>query len=222
MGMPFVISRMLAAVFAVTLLAGCAAVTSEVSRFNELPKDVGGSAFYVMPLKWQEGSAEYSHYADSLTKRLEAKGFRRTASFPESDYVLTFDYGTKGSREVTGSSPVWGQTGGGTTTYHSGTVSAYGSQGYYSGQSYTAPTYGITGYTPYSYTVHDRFFRLSLIDVNRSTPVNPVAAYEASVSSSGSSANFSTVSECIFDAVFKNFFRTGSETVEIASSECMK
>lgn len=138
---------------------------------------------------------------------------------------MVIDYGVVGSRQITGSTPIYGQTGGG-TTYHSGTASAYGTggsaYGAYNGYSYTAPTYGIVGSVPYSITLHDRFFHLKIFDAKKSTGSNLFGVYEGTVRSSGKSATFATVSECLMDALFDDFYATGTDRITLDAQKCMR
>ncbi len=220
------IVKRLSVVFAVAIaFSACTRVQSEVAHFNNLPAQTVGSSFVVVPTDSQVGSAQFSQYAASISRRLESLGFVTVGKLDDADYVVVFDFGVKGSRQISGSMPVFGQTGGG-TTYHSGTASAFGTGGSawgtYSGTSYTPPTYGVTGYVPYSRAEHDRYFWLKMYDVKRSTKENLVAAYEATVTSSGAASNFAIVAECIFDAAFHNFFKNGAERVVINGDKCMR
>lgn len=204
--------------------SACTMVKSDISRFSSLSDKETGS-FLMVPLKKQEGSIEYRTYANTVAGKLIERGFRKVDNLSDADYVVVIDYGVGGSSEVSGSIPIYGQTGGG-TTYHSGTVSSYGyggsSYGTYNGSSYTPPTYGIVGSTPYNYTKYHRYFYLKMYDIKKSTPEKPYSVYEGTVKSSGKSANFSTVSECIINSLFKDFYKTGTENVIVDGSKCIK
>lgn len=204
-------------------VAGCTVVSSSVSRFDNFSRPIEGATFLVLPLESQKGSAEFNHYAQRVALRLEQKGFRRVNELSDAEYVLTMNYGISGSRTITGTTPIYGQTGGGTTT-HSGTVSTFGTGGStfgsYRGTSYTPPTFGVVGAVPYTRREHDRYFVLRLVDLKGSTQENIIAAYEATVSSAGRAQTFADVSECLFDAVFKNFRNTGTETVRLPPEDC--
>jgi len=203
-------------------ISGCA-VKSNVSRFNNLPPQTDGKSFFIFTLDEQKGSAEFLHYASSISARLRGLGYSEAQSISNADYIAVFNYGIGGAREISGAMPIYGPTGGG-TTYQSGTASAYGpggsAFGSYSGTSYTAPTYGVTGYSSFSRTEYGRYFVFRMIDAKKSSKDNLVPVYEATVTSSGSSSNFGEVSECLFDAVFENFYETGSDRVTGLTANC--
>ena len=63
-------SRTVSVVLISLMIAACAIfVKAEVSRFNSLPPDYAGKAFYIVPLKDQQGSAEFQVYARSVAAR---------------------------------------------------------------------------------------------------------------------------------------------------------
>ena len=147
----------------------------------------------------------------------------RTRDWNSADYAATIIYGVSGQTTITGAAPIYGQTGGGTTT-QSGTIRTYGS-GYpttstYSGMSTTPPAYGITGYMPYSRTETDRFFAIRMVDIKQSTTENFVPVYEGSVSSSGTAKTFEQVGACLIEALFRDFRGTGSGRAAITVDEC--
>jgi len=206
-------------------VAACAKVESDVVRFNNLGSDVAGKSYFVYASQGQRGSAEFAHYARSITARLDKLGFKPAASLEDADYAVLIAYGVGGAREISGAYPIYGQTSGG-TNYHSGTASVMSSSGNatgsYSGTSYTPPTYGVVGSIPYRFTVHKRFFGLRMIDLKKSSPSKLVAAYEARAVSEGTAASFAEVSECIFDSVFQDFLVSGTKGVLIDASKCVR
>jgi hypothetical protein len=162
----------------------------------------------MVPLKTQEGSIEYQTYANSVANKLKEKGFKRVDDLSNADYAVTIGYGISGQSEVSGSTPIYGQTGGG-TTYHSGTASSYGygrsGYGMYSGTSYTPPTYGVVGSSSYNYTKHHRYFYLKMYDAKKSNEEKLVSVYEGTVKSAGKSAHFSTVSSVLLRRYLRIF-----------------
>lgn len=67
-----------------------------------------------------------------------------------------------------------------------------------------------------SKTVYDRFFNLKIFDMKRSEGANLVGVYEGTVKSAGSSQNFSTVSYCMIDALFRDFFTNGTDDSDLS------
>lgn len=215
-------------ILCVLFLAGCALkVRTDYSKFDSLPPNPSGKTVFFVPVGGQQGSAAYEAYATKVSQYLAQHGMTRTRDWNEADYAVVITYGVSGQRTVTGSTPIIGQTGGGTTTY-SGTTRTYGSgyatgyntTGTYTGTAYTAPTYGITGYIPYSRTETDRFFTIRMVDIKASTDKNWVPAYEGSVLSSGSSKSFDLVADCMMQSLFDNFRGTGSAHVDLVMEEC--
>lgn len=213
----------LVAISLAALLPGCSMIRSDVSRFDQLPQSTAGKSVYFLPLEGQEVSAAYQTYADRVAAELAKHGMRRADEVATADYAVVMAYGSGSGQQISGALPLYGQTGGG-TTYHSGSMSAYGSGGSsfgsYSGQSYTAPTYGIIGMMPYTRTEYDRFFALHLVDLERSTEENIVPVYEGNVVSTGKAASFDQVAGCMITALFQDFRQSGSDRVILGPSDC--
>jgi hypothetical protein len=178
---------------------------------------------YFLPIGEQQASVAYRTYVDRVGVELAKYGIGRTDDIQEANYVAIMVYGSSGGRQISGAVPLYGQTGGG-TTYHSGSVSTFGSGGSSfgsnSGQSYTAPTYGIVGMMPYTRTEYDRFFTIRIIDLKHSTKDNIVPVYEGQVLSTGKAGSFDQVAGCMIQALFQDFRRSGSDRVDIDLSVC--
>ena len=165
-------------------ISGCQMVKGQVSSFSSLSPTTSGEPFFVLPTEVQSTSAEFNQYANSVARRLSRKGWYRVMDANQARYVVLLDYGVAASSKNTGSVPVYGQTGGGTTT-HSGTYNTYGGgYGSYSGTSYTMPTWGVVGSQSYSYTTYQRYFQMKVIDTT-----NETAVYETKAASEGTSSN---------------------------------
>lgn len=222
-------------VLTVTLMVSACSMTfvqSEVARFNAIPSSAETKSVYIMPYESQEGNIEFKTYAAYLTGKLIMQGYNVVPTREAADFVAFLDYGVGGSRQVTGSTPIIGQTGGG-TTYQSGTVnssttatvgSTYGTANTtstYSGTSYTPATYGVVGVSNYSYTQHDRFLHFVMYEAELGTTGKPVQVYKGEVKSSGSSQTFARVSKCLMDALFDKFAETGSQSIAV-DGKCMQ
>jgi len=121
-----------------------------------------------------------------------------------ADYLVYFTYSIDGGETVSGSMPIYGQTGGG-TSYTSGSVtSGYGGYATYSGTTYTPPTFGQVGSVPYTSKMYGRNLELTMIDDKKSSKDNIVKVYEGRVSSRGSSADIAVVLPTMIEALFKN------------------
>ena len=201
-------------------LSGCRLVRSEISSFSSLSPTSYGESFYVLPSDNQKTSAEFSQYSNSVSRRLSQKGWFRVSNPSDARYIVLLDYGVSGSTEKSFSTPIYGQTGGGTTS-HSGTFNTYGSgygsntYGSYSGTPYQMPTWGVVGSQSHSYTHYQRYFQMKIIE-----KANETAVYETKAASSGSSATFGAVAECIFDLALNDFPRGSSGTDTIMMDDC--
>ena len=192
-------------------------VKSNVSSFSSLTSINSGDPFYVLPGEAQASSAEFNQYASSISRRLERKGWRRVSQIEQARYVVLIDYGVTGSSTKVSSLPIFGQTGGGSTT-HSGTFNAYGSSnthGIYSGTSYSMPTWGVVGSQTVSATTHQRYFQMKVIDKATENPV-----YETKAASEGSSATFGMVAECVFDLALAEFPMSVNKNGAILMDNC--
>lgn len=209
-----------ALVLACGLMSACLqTVKSDVTRLSELtPADAAaGRTIYILPLEEQEGSLEFRTHARALGVRLRGLGFRQVDRFENADLIVSLVYGVSGAREVSRSTPIYGQTGGGTSY-----VTAYGGGATYGGTVYTPPTFGVLGYSTRTETHHDRYLDVAIFDRRRSTEEEAYAVYEAQVFSSGTDASFAAVSDCMMDALFRDFFAAGSTKVETPADKCVK
>lgn len=188
-------------------------------KFDEMPTDLNGQTIAFLPLEHQEGSAAWRHYANYMSEKFVMFGLTPAPITEFTDYILIFDYGAGETRTAISSVPLYGQTGGG-TFYTSGSVFGSGGSTTFSGTTTQTPTYGITGYMPVTRSETDRYFFIRLIDVNASTKNNIVAAYEGTVTSSGSSKTFEEVGMCMIDSLFQNFRGTGRGSATISMDQC--
>lgn len=88
------------------LLAACAApFQSRVTRFNALAP-AQGEAFVVQPRDpEQAGGLEFAQYAQEVTRRLVAEGYRAARSPTEAALVVTLGYGVDEGRERVATRP---------------------------------------------------------------------------------------------------------------------
>jgi len=205
--------------FAVVFITSCQRVASTISSYSNLThsaSNLNNKTFFIIADDNQKTSVEFQNYASSISSRLSNKGFYRASSERNADYIILFNYGISGKSVKTGSIPITGPIGGG-TSYHSGSVyGSGGGYGSYSGTSYSMPTWGVVGSQSYSYSVHQRYFQLKMIDKDN----NPV--YETKASSEGTSANFGIVAECIFDMALKDFPYSVQKNENVALDGCGK
>lgn len=201
---------------ALLVFSGCATVESTTSRFHQLPERGNGEAFAFLPAQSQEGGLEYQIYSERIKKKLIEYGWALSDSPSTADYLVYFTYSIDGGETISGSSPIYGQTGGG-TSYSSGTVtSGYGGYATYSGTTYTAPTFGQVGSVSYSRKMYGRNLDLAIIDDRRSSKDKIVKVYEGRVASSGSSADIAVVLPTMIEALFKDFPGQSGKTKKLS------
>jgi len=203
---------------ALLIFSGCASVQSTTSRFHQLPEKGNGETFAFLPAKSQEGGLEYRTYCERIKNKLIEYGWILSDSPSNADYLVYFTYSIDGGETVSGSMPIYGQTGGG-TSYTSGSVtSGYGGYATYSGTTYTPPTFGQVGSVPYTSKMYGRNLELTMIDDKKSSKDNIVKVYEGRVSSRGSSADIAVVLPTMIEALFKKFPGQSGKTKKVVMS----
>ncbi len=130
---------------------------------------------------------------------MQAAGFTSVADASKAEYLVSINYTVGKGRTVTGSRPIYGQTGGG-RKYTTGTFSGRDGYSSYRGIAYATPTYGVVGSAPYTRTTYAREFTLDIVEKKNSRRV-----FQGRVTSVGSNSNFATVSRCMFNAMFEGF-----------------
>ena len=184
-------------------LCSCGTIyETQVTIFHKLPPKGGGETFYLAAPSHDSGLETAQHMermASGLIKHGWVPADRKSAT-----YRVGMNYGILDGREVHGVAPIFGQTGGGTTTYHSGSTSAYSgyggyARGTYSGTSYTPATYGVVGAVPTVQTVFDRYLFVLIFDSQGKRVL------EAKCISTGTSSNLSDVVPRMIDSFLADF-----------------
>jgi hypothetical protein len=154
--------NLLVATVLLAALSGCTYFRSQVAVFHQLPKDVSGTTYVMIPFKEQDGSLEHKAYEEAVRQELNAKGFREM-TVDQAQVAVFLAYGIDSGKEVISSYPIIGQTGvSSSSTY--GTVQSYGSYGTYSGTTTYTPNYGVVGTGVTSRTEYTRVVRRDIID----------------------------------------------------------
>ena len=199
------------------ILIGCAHVVSHVTFFHELTSNSSSHTYKFLPLKGQEGSLEYEAYAKRISNKLERYNYILEKENTNPEYFVIFNYGIGDGGTITGSIPIYGQTGGG-TSFTSGTVSSsYGGFASYSGTTYSMPTFGQVDSIPYSVRQHDRVLNLKIVSYKDSHDGNVKVVYEGRVKSSGSSGEIAVVLPSMIEALFRDFPGHSGETKKITT-----
>jgi hypothetical protein len=163
------------------------------------PSAFSGKTFDVAhPDKRSNDSLEFASYRKMIVRRLESHGLKLDTKSPE--LLVVVNYHISGGKEKIGSAPVFGQTGGGTSTFSGNTGS-----GYFSGSTYSAPTYGVVGSRTFSYTVFTRKLDVEIIDRKSLNADTQKKIYEAKAISTGSSGELPRVLPYMIESVFREF-----------------
>jgi hypothetical protein len=214
--MKFVRSALVAGLF--IALTACQVVKTQVTRFNQLPSQAADT-FVIVPAKDQDG-LEFQTYAARVAAELEARGFRRVSSLAEAKYAVAFSYGIDNGTLVTSQVPIFGQTGGGYTTFTGTNVGSVGGvpySGFSSGMAYTQPTFGQVGTTTVTNAVYKRALVLDIYDVKASSKDHIVTLFEAKAQSAGRSGSIALVMPNMIAAVFKDFPGRNGETITVTA-----
>ena len=189
-------------------LAGCSTVISNVSSFSTLPVPLSGQTIHLVAYpEERKNTLEWKSYQTKFANAFLIAGFT-LAPFESADYVAFISYGIGDGKTIKSlvSTPVYGQTGGG-TTYHSGSVSTSGSYGTYSGTSHTVPTYGIVGMSTNTVTrtIYTRNIAIDIAERASLNTAQPVKVYEGRLTSTGSCSQIPEVIDELIEAMFRKF-----------------
>ena len=118
----------------------------------------------------------------------------------------------RGKEELV-SSPVYGSTGGGTTTF-SGSAYNYGGGGstYYSGTAYSMPTFGVVGSSTSSVTTYTRQLAMDLVETSTLESKKSNKIYEGRVKSTGACSMIPAVMPEMLESLFKGFPKQSGST----------
>jgi hypothetical protein len=196
-------------------------VISNVTSFHNITGTITKRTIKVLPFdKSLESSLQFQNYATTIASYLKQSGFSVAVENQTPDYVVFVSYGIGSGKTIAESTPVFGQTGGGTTT-SSGTVYGLGGgSSYYSGSSYTMPTFGVVGSRTSTSTVFTRNLAIDIVDTSSLKSEKPIKIYEGRVKSIGKCGGVNYVMSEMIESMFRNFPGTSgnSRKVEIPSN----
>jgi hypothetical protein len=166
-------------------------------------------------------SLQFDEVRRMVEVQLEQCGLERAAKESEADLVVFVTYEIEGvSIPYVRSSPVMGMVGGG-TTYHSGSVSRGGGYATYSGQSYSAPQFGVIGHRSTSGTDHVFFRRIELDAMDLAhfkRKEEIITVWKTLVFSSGSSSDLRWIIPYMLVAAAPYIATNTEQTVEVSLS----
>jgi hypothetical protein len=181
-------------------LSGCALLKSQVTVLHQLPTNLSGTTYVMIPFKEQEKSLEHKAYEEAVRKELNAKGFRET-TVDQAQTVVFLAYSIDTGRRVVSSYPIIGQTGATTCNTFDGTPH----ESYGCGYSNPWPTYGPVGKRETSQTEYSRVLRLVIVDKQAFAEGNIKKLYEGRVESSGFSNQLDKILPKMVKALFEDF-----------------
>jgi hypothetical protein len=209
------------------ILGGCALVKSYVNSIVDPQIDAMAAPYnryIMMPLMEgidPETDLQYKEYAQILDQALRSRGFLKSDTLDEAGVVIFVAYGIGDPQKqsYTMALPVWGQTGVSSSTSY-GTVNLYKNFGTYTSTTTYTPTYGITGYVPYSYsrTEYTRFLFIEAIDLikyRESKKIAPV--WKTNVISTGSTGDLRAIFPCLARAASPYLGKDTGKTVRVLS-----
>ncbi len=199
------------------LLSGCMSfVRTTTTTFHGQGHEQRGSILVAAADAKVNDSLEFSHYKKRVEQKLSTIGYTISQTADNADFIALIAYGIDNGKTSIVSTPIFGQTGGG-TTYSSGSVYGYGGSASYSGTSYTMPTYGIVGSSTSSQTEYTRAIALDIVNAKSVESGKPVKLYEMRARSTGSCSSINGVFDEILEAMFKSFpGESGkSQTIEV-------
>ena len=185
-----------AVVLLLPLVSGCGGLFFQVKvdslrdpSAESLPRYVllpGNSGIQVTDLQFRE-------FAAYVRRALDARGFQAVEELDKADVAIFLAYGIGNPQTVSYSFPIYGQTGGGVSTF---SASSFGTGRYSTttGTISSPPTYGQVGNIPVTETTYLRYIVLDAVDVGffaRSNSIRQV--WKTTISSSGSSADLRRV-----------------------------
>jgi hypothetical protein len=208
--------RTIVAVALVLLVSACGprVVTSQVTRFHQLPPGFAGQTFTILPESDQVGSLEFQSYADQVAAQLAAHGLQPVAS--GGDLVVKLDYGIGSGRTAIYTRPsTYGSFGvgcGGFGWPHRrwGTGLGLG-MGFPLGDPW-GPGY----YDTYAVTKYDRWLAVDILEGPSFRQGRPISVFEGRAVSEGSSRALPQVMPYLARALFDNFPGMSGQTVRVA------
>ena len=190
----------------VLIVTGCATprvVTNNTAFYVDAYSPVGSIAV-VSGEADVNNSLEFAAYKKKFESHLSLAGYTIERDPNKADYIALVAYGIDDGKTSTVSTPIFGQTSGG-TTYSSGTVYGSGGSANYSGTTYTMPTYGVVGSSTGSVTRYNRAIALDIVEAGSFKEGKPVKVYEGRTKSKGRCSVIVEVFDEMLEAMFSDF-----------------
>jgi hypothetical protein len=198
-----------------SFLPGCGSFYHvQVNGFQnaQLPVPAQGT-YTVMPIDSNTSDLAFQEYASMIRKKMDERGYRYVND-ESAELAVFIAYGIDSGTTTASSStsPVYGQTGGGMSSYSGMTSSGQ----LYSGTIMTPSQYGVVG-SQTSTSRHTAYKRKLLVDVvdyqtlrkERKT----VSFWKGETDSRGSSNNLRQVMPALIEATFRSFGQNSTDQI---------
>lgn len=199
-------------------IEGCGGLRYEarVNAFlNEDHHIASGATYVVLPGHDIEEDLAFKEYREMVERRLDSLGYKK-ADFDHADIAVHLSYAVDSgrTRQYATSTPVYGQTGGGTSTVQGMNLST---GQLYTGTVQTPSTYGVVGsHTQVgAYTLYTRTLKMDVFDLTAFRSIKtPEHLWEAEVSSAGSSNDLRMVMPVLIEAGFRHFWQDTNRQIK--------
>ena len=207
------------------VLAACSSpFQSRVARFHQLSPAVAGGSFVVQPVDPElRGGLEFQQYAQEVTRRLVAEGYRPAGSPAQATVLVRLDYGVDDGRERIASRPGlgygYGSFGYGGFGYGGFGYGGYGRYSRFRGYGYGGfydPFWGPYGYgfgpsEVYSYTTYNSF-----VDVEMRRTNSDEVLFEGRAETDSRTDDLTRLVPNLVQAMFTGFPGRSGETVRVS------
>jgi hypothetical protein len=162
----------------VLLFSGCAKyVETDISVFHELKPPLSGISYTIVPSKEQAVSLEFKSYAAQVKSELNKHGMVEN-TYGKAKYAIYLSYGMDGGKSVVSFSPVYGETGIG-SSFSTGTIASRGNSTTFTGMTFNTPMYGVIGSESRTDIVFIGYLNMDILDIAKSAAGEPYKVYEA-------------------------------------------
>lgn len=217
----------LASIVGLTLVAGCAEpFEARVARFQSLPAP-GGQTFTIQSRDARKaGGLEFATYANLVTQRLEAVGYRPASDPRTATLVVNFDYAAGMPRERIESTPGFGYGGFGPYGGYGG-FGGYGGYGGFGHRGFGYGGFGGFGYGGFGGFGYDGFgggygsevYSVTqyntYVDMRINRAVDNVSVFEGRAETVATTNDLTKLVPNLITALFTNFPGNNGQTVRI-------
>lgn len=173
-------------------LSACATIDATTTSVYSPDYNSTGTISVIASVAGVNNSSEFLHYKSLIENKLASNGYTIVSNPSDAQYVALVAYGMDVGLTGNVSTPIFGQTGG-------GSFSSFDSI------NYTMPSYGIVGSSSPSVTSYHRAIALDIVDAASIKEGKPKKIFELRTKSVGSSRSVACVFNEMLDAMFMDF-----------------